>query len=178
LGVFRRLAWSYYERRRRITAGETAAPTVAVVLPSKVHPSRNLRLRDGTFRPPDRLVYQPDRTLPPAVFVPTVAVVLPSKVHPSRNLRLRDGTFRPPDRLVYQPKRVLPPAVFVAGILVVISKVHPSRNPRLRDKTFRPPWLAVYQPQHVGVFTLQIVSTGLTEILFKGMWRGMYKRMR
>ncbi|MHC4749524.1 MAG: hypothetical protein ACYTFW_06570, partial [Planctomycetota bacterium] len=222
---------------------------------SKVHPSRNLRLRDSTFRPPDRQVYQPKRVLPPSQFVPPVVTPIGvPKVHPARNLRLRDSTFRPPDRQVYQPKRVLPPAqfvpgglvaihprsrnnwlrvtdhryyrlkrvlppstqidvafnavprthpsrnpilrrrelerqyyqpkrtlythIFVAGIVVLVSKVHPSRNIRLRDKTFRPPHLGYYQPNRASAFTLAIVSTGLTEVLFKGMWHGMYKRMR
>lgn len=143
MAVFRRSVWEYYQRRRILPAAEFVPGTWAEV--SKVHPSRNLRLRDGTFRPSALEVYQPRRAFPASQFVPGVLVAI-SKVHPSRNLRLRDAMFRPSALEVYQPKRVLAPAIFVPGALVAVSRTHPSRNLRLRDRTFRPSALEVYQP--------------------------------
>jgi hypothetical protein len=146
---------------------------------SKVHPSHNPQLRDSTFRPIDRYAYRIRRVLSlTAVTAPDVSLVLVSKIHPSRNVALRDGTFEQADLDIYQPKHALPPALFVAGLLIVVSKIHPSRNIMLRDSTFRPPYLEYYQPKHTNAFNLAVVSTGLTEVLFKGMWRGMYRRMR
>jgi hypothetical protein len=104
-----------------------------------------------------------------------VSVIGVSKVHPSRNPLLRQRGIE--DWKYYQ-KRITYPSIFVTGIITVVSKVHPSRNIMLRDGTFRPPYLHYYQPRHAMAFTAQAVSAGLTEVLFKGMWRGMYRSMR
>lgn len=172
----------YWSKRRVVsTATEVVAPDALVVTVSRVHPSRNPRLRDRLKRFRQRL----RRVLPAAKFVPGAlvaklrntwtrktgrysarrvlptavspnALVLVSKTHPSRSRLLRDWPLVPDQ--FYQPKRVLFSAIFIPAVLVALSRVHPDRNIHLRDETFRPPFRSYFRPKSLYLAGEIIVS--------------------
>jgi hypothetical protein len=134
MGVFRK-RWEY-TRKRKIPTAPTAVPgDVSTTLVSRVHPSKNISLRDHTFRILLWQYYVLKRVIPPAVFVPGMLNAIP-RVFPSVNPRLRDSTFRPPH--YHRLRHVLPPSVFVPEVGNVLSR-------RAVD-TFKPSRLDHYQP--------------------------------
>lgn len=110
MAVFRRTAWQYYNRRRRVPEpAATPAEAGLVAVPSH-HPSRDLTLRDGTFRDGATWSYynRPRRIGALTILAVALLPIAVPKTHPSRNQALRDETFRLTGYHWYQRRRVVP----------------------------------------------------------------------
>ena len=121
-GVFRRYDHQYYVARRNLpSVPPVTPPVVSFSATSRVHPARNPRLRDQTFRPPSLTHYQHKRAFPPATFVPGTTNALPGVRH---SRKLRDTTFRSSYLGYYGPKRrALPPRILSPEILNITHNV-------------------------------------------------------